>query len=290
VIYINPLIERFIKCIQELDIKEASLLLKNDDIEYTEEFLKKIIAEDFRFKSAKIVNSHQVIVYNQNSNMSITIEAERDIISIVCKRATPIDQYKAFASLPISRFGFPISGRSRIVWGGSGEDNNHHWSIASQKWAYDIVGIDSRGRVFQNLGADNIDYAGFGRPIINSNVGIVVDLVDGIADNRPGYTNPYLALGNYIIVQHTSNIYSHFYHLKKGSIGVKVGDHLLKGVILGECGNSGQSTAPHLHFQLHTGISLIIGKSVPIQFESSIRINNGLTKPRSLRRHDIIDI
>jgi murein DD-endopeptidase MepM/ murein hydrolase activator NlpD len=66
--------------------------------------------------------------------------------------------------------------------------------------------------------------------------------------------------GGYIVrLRHKVNgewITSSYMHLKKGSIkaaGIKVGDKLLEGTKIGEAGNTGESTGPHLHFEIQRG-------------------------------------
>jgi len=54
--------------------------------------------------------------------------------------------------------------------------------------------------------------------------------------------------GNYIIITHRTGLESHYLHLSK--IGVKAGQQIRRGDLIGEMGNSGRSTGPHLHFQV----------------------------------------
>lgn len=54
--------------------------------------------------------------------------------------------------------------------------------------------------------------------------------------------------GNLIIVEHDNNMKSYYAHLSK--INVQVGDNVQKGDKIGEVGNTGNSTGPHLHFEL----------------------------------------
>ena len=44
-----------------------------------------------------------------------------------------------------------------------------------------------------------------------------------------------------------------YYHLRKGSIVVKRGDQVKQGQVLAESGNTGESTGPHLHFEIQKG-------------------------------------
>jgi murein DD-endopeptidase MepM/ murein hydrolase activator NlpD len=58
-------------------------------------------------------------------------------------------------------------------------------------------------------------------------------------------------------------------HFQRGSVAVKAGDRVQRGQLLGKCGNSGNSSEPHLHYQLQhsaifqdaLGIKCVFGKS-----------------------------
>ncbi len=41
-----------------------------------------------------------------------------------------------------------------------------------------------------------------------------------------------------------------FVHLQNGSVTVSVGQNITKGMVIGNVGHSGNSTSPHLHFQV----------------------------------------
>ena len=44
--------------------------------------------------------------------------------------------------------------------------------------------------------------------------------------------------------------YAAYAHLRRGSVLVRPGDRVYRGQIIAECGNSGNTSEPHLHFQL----------------------------------------
>lgn len=73
--------------------------------------------------------------------------------------------------------------------------------------------------------------------------------------------------GNYIIMKCSDHVYAAFAHLQKGSITVAVGKSVKKGDVLGKVGHSGNSTAPHLHFQLMNSSDLLSAKGIPCAFE-----------------------
>lgn len=57
------------------------------------------------------------------------------------------------------------------------------------------------------------------------------------------------AYGRYVVIDHALGFTSVYAHLQ--DIKVKVGDQVEKGSILGRSGNSGRSTGPHLHYEIH---------------------------------------
>lgn len=63
--------------------------------------------------------------------------------------------------------------------------------------------------------------------------------------------------GNYVVLQHTGSDGSIFYtlygHMINGSIQVSVGENVEQGRVLGTMGSTGNSTGPHLHFEVRLG-------------------------------------
>jgi len=79
--------------------------------------------------------------------------------------------------------------------------------------------------------------------------------------------NLHTILGNHIIMECKENVYALFAHLKKESMNVSVGEDIEKGQILGQVGHSGNSTTPHLHFQLMDNCNILEAKGIPCVFE-----------------------
>jgi len=57
-------------------------------------------------------------------------------------------------------------------------------------------------------------------------------------------------LGNFVRIRHNNRFGSRYCHLAFGSIKVKAGDYIKKGQVIATIGNTGLSTAPHLHFEI----------------------------------------
>ncbi len=79
--------------------------------------------------------------------------------------------------------------------------------------------------------------------------GVVVFIHDGEFDRHTD-GNPELGLGNYVAIKHSNRYFAYYGHMKKYSIVVGVGDSVVPGQVIGQVGSSGNSTDPHLHFEL----------------------------------------
>lgn len=81
--------------------------------------------------------------------------------------------------------------------------------------------------------------------------------------------------GNYLVLKCENDIYMAFAHLKTNSIDVSIGEKVKKGNFLGKVGHSGNSTSPHLHFQLMDSGDIANSKGLPFLFEKYEVYQNG---------------
>ncbi len=170
----------------------------------------------------------------------------------------------------------PFKDEWTLVWGGDTKELNYHVNNEAQKNAFDIVITNAEGNSYKTNGKANEDYYAFGKDLIAPCDGVVVLVVDGIKDNLPGVLNPVYVPGNTVIIKSQNDEYLFFAHFKQHSIVVKQGQNIKQGQLLGLCGNSGNSTEPHLHFHIQNVEDMNSATGVKCYFDK-IQVN-GETK------------
>lgn len=180
-------------------------------------------------------------------DLTLTLDSSDKIIGLFIRPSVP--------DLPVpernaTTLHLPFGGAWLVHWGGATEAQNYHVVSRAQRRALDLVQTDAQGKTHRGDGTKNTDYFCYGQPILAAGEGMVVMAVDGVPDNAPNKPNSLLAVGNCIVIQHKSDEFSVYAHLQPGSLRVKVGERVTAGQTLGLCGNSGNSTEPHLHFHL----------------------------------------
>ena len=120
---------------------------------------------------------------------------------------------------------------------------------------FEIMNGDGKSYTSNGLLCDN--YYCYNKPVLAPADGIVEAIYDNVDDNEIGKVNTTNNWGNTIIIRHLPGLYTQLSHLKKGTFKVSIGEQIHRGQILANCGNSGRSPEPHLHFQVQ--ISSILG-------------------------------
>jgi murein DD-endopeptidase MepM/ murein hydrolase activator NlpD len=143
----------------------------------------------------------------------------------------------------------PFNEEWTVFWGGDSREENYHVVVPFQQNAFDLI-ITKNNKSYKTTGKTNEDYYAFGKEIISPCDAEVVFAVDGVKDNIPGQLNQLHTLGNSILLKTKNNEYLLIAHLKQNSVKVKQGETVKSGKLLGLCGNSGNSSEPHLHFHI----------------------------------------
>jgi murein DD-endopeptidase MepM/ murein hydrolase activator NlpD len=115
------------------------------------------------------------------------------------------------------------------------------------------------GQYYIHKGVDLSTYRS-GDPVVTTADGQVVTI-----DYDEGF-------GNYVIIKHKHGYYTRYAHLQ--SSRVKIGQRVQQGDVIGYIGNTGLSTGPHLHYEVHIGSDVVD----PYKY---INIRSSIAKQRS---------
>lgn len=204
----------------------------------------------------------------------------------------PIDRTPVMVIAP------PLQGDNWVAFNGPSNTSNHRRAILpfqgrsfiSQRFAIDWIQVYPNGELFHGDELQNKNYRGYGHPVLAVADGTVTELKDGIPENTPSPTERAVAMtldtmaGNHIIEKIGDNAYATYAHLQPGSLRVKLGDHVKKGQTLGLLGNSGNSTAPHLHFQICDANSVFACQGLPYAFSSFELVGRWKTEGQPVKR------
>jgi murein DD-endopeptidase MepM/ murein hydrolase activator NlpD len=159
----------------------------------------------------------------------------------------------------------PFEGDWYVFWGGRTVPQNYHAAHRDQRFAYDLV-VMRDGSSHTGDGTRLDQYHCWGQPILAPGAGTVVTALDSLADQQPGQMDPTNAAGNHVVVDHGNGEFSLLAHLRRGSVAVRPGQRVAAGQKLGECGNSGNTSEPHLHYHLQNGPVFGQAAGIPAQF------------------------
>ncbi|GAB2844254.1 peptidoglycan DD-metalloendopeptidase family protein [Microbacterium insulae] len=170
---------------------------------------------------------------------------------------------------------------------------SHGVDVLGQRYAYDFVKVDERpglhvhpgsALVTATVGGRTTDCYAWGAEVVAPFEGEVVAAVDGVAER--GWINPLREaargiwtgltyrpakipsiLGNHVILRR-GDVHAGFAHLAPGTVTVTEGDRVDAGAVLGRVGHTGNSTSPHLHFQLMDSADLTVAQGIACAFRA----------------------
>lgn len=143
---------------------------------------------------------------------------------------------------------------------------------AAERFAVDYLQLDGNTRIATGDPAALTSYPYYGVPVHAVADATVRAVRDDLPDQTPGKAPGGLSLdqypGNYVVLDLGDGNHALYAHLKPGSVAVKPGDRVTRGQSLAELGNSGNSTAPHLHFQVMDGPDPLAANGLPFVIDS----------------------
>jgi murein DD-endopeptidase MepM/ murein hydrolase activator NlpD len=208
---------------------------------------------------------------------------------------------------------FPLRGEWMAVHTPASRIPSHGTDMLGQRYAFDLIRFDPQqgsryhpagGLRTLLLGVPTRECHGWGEPVHAPLAGVVVKARDGMAERRrihpvreialvirtgitfrPTTQHLERVLGNHVILR-CGDVHAAFAHFATGSVVVEDGQHVEAGDVLGRVGHTGNSTAPHLHFQLMDGPDPLVARGVPCAFreyevwagDSWRRVENSIPK------------
>lgn len=159
----------------------------------------------------------------------------------------------------------PFGGEWYVVWGGRDIAQNYHAANPGQRFAYDFLRLVD-GSTHTGDGSELAHYHCWDQPILAPAGGRVVEAVDGLPDQQIGTTNARQPAGNHVVLDLGAGEYALLAHFRQGSVRVRPGQQVAAGHELGRCGNSGNTSEPHLHFHLQDSPVFGEGDGLPAFF------------------------
>lgn len=198
-----------------------------------------------------------------------TYEFPLDLHPIILERTAPIV------------INAPLRGKHWLAANGPSNTSDHrraHLYFAGspdypQRYAIDFIQLGSDGKSSTGNPQKNSSYHCYHQDILAVGDGEVVETQDGIPENIPNSNKLAVPLtektlpGNYIILKLAEGKYAGYGHLIPGSLQVKKGDRVIRGQVIAKLGNSGNSSEPHLHFQVIDGPSFLASNGIPYAFD-----------------------
>lgn len=183
---------------------------------------------------------------------------------------------------------YPFTGRWLTQNSPANRAPSHGTDLFGTSFAIDFVAVDGARRTapftFRSvLRSESPErFPGFGRPILAPVHGVVVALRDGAPDHDAfrGLPSVGYALtqrrrvaagwaelaGNHVMIETRDGPVVTVCHLRRASIEVRLGQRVRVGDTLARCGNSGNSTEPHVHVQAVDRVDVRHATAVPITF------------------------
>jgi len=189
---------------------------------------------------------------------------------------------------------YPFAGRWLVRNSPADRVPSHGTTRFASSYAIDFVPVGAAGRTAPVTVASLVRpepperFPGYGRPVLAPVEGLVLAAHDTEPDH-PAYRGlpsigyaltqhrraaaGWAALaGNHVLIAVTGAVVA-LCHLQHGSIEVRPGQRVRVGEVLGRCGNSGNSTKPHVHVQAVDGPVIEHAHAVPLRFAGSVPRN-----------------
>jgi hypothetical protein len=188
----------------------------------------------------------------------------------------------ALSTRPAPLIGPPLEGTGWVAFNGCCKEVPHRRAgipvngalYVSQRFAIDWVKVDENSQQSNGDSDKNQNWPTYGQKAIAVADAKVVSVLDGLPERVPNALPPDTTMqnvtGNHVILGLGRGYYAFYAHLQPGSLKVRVGDRVKRGQVLALVGNSGNTTAPHLHFHVSDGMGPLSSQGLPYVIDSFV--------------------
>jgi Peptidase family M23 len=177
----------------------------------------------------------------------------------------------------------PLSGKGWVAvngcCGAASIHRSSHLSVNggiyfAQRLAIDWMRLNEAGRLVHGDPSDVHNYDSYGADVLAVADGTVVETLNDLDDQKPGTLPDPKTItlenvdGNHIVLDLGDGVFAFYAHLQKKSVRVASGDQVKRGQVLGKLGNTGNTSAPHLHFHLMETRSVLGSNGIPYLIDS----------------------
>ena len=209
------------------------------------------------------------------------------IVGMVVAFASGLLAVRYLPEHPALTVGSPVVGRWMGMNSPATKVPSHGVRAYGQAYAIDLVAepINTQRPVFGSGAAFRSprEYPAFGQPVRAMIDGVVVAASDGQRDHRARSTwpsviymmlegmirevgGPRFILGNHVVIRGADGTFALVAHLKQRSVMVAKGDTVQAGQVIAACGNSGNTSEPHVHAQMMDRASAWTAHGLPMAF------------------------
>lgn len=189
--------------------------------------------------------------------------------------------------------GPPVRGRWLAINSPADKVPSHGTRELGQAFAIDLVHVPDESVSWKGVhrwppARRPRTFPGFGQPILapadgvvvaasgwqrdhwsrNSPLGLLYLVPEMLLRGVSSLAGGHFVLGNHVILDLGDGVYAAFAHLQRGSVDVRRGQHIQAGDQIARCGNSGNTSEPHLHFQLMDHQRPALSAGLPFAFDA----------------------
>ncbi|SDN64381.1 M23 family metallopeptidase [Polaromonas sp. JS666] len=222
--------------------------------------------------------SHRVVTAGAEVKLTAAVKAASE----GTVQTTQTGGNVALSTRPAPLIGPPLEGTGWVAFNGCCKEVPHRRAgipvngvlYVSQRFAIDWIKLDANSQQSNGDSNKNENWPTYGQKAIAVADAKVVSVLDGLPERVPNALPPDTTMqnvtGNHVVLDLGRGYYAFYAHLQPGSLKVRIGDRVKRGQVLALLGNSGNTTAPHLHFHVSDGMGPLSSQGLPYVIDAFV--------------------